>query len=657
MEQSLLKENKKTVGPSSKTTSGALPPLLRNSAIHRKYGLTTVISEDFAGTLYATAKRAANKEVSVKVLKAGYALTSNTLGNIEHSRICQVLHTIIERDKIQAVVFEKPEGRPLSQMIRESGPLPPGQVVSAGLQLLSAIHAVHWNDAYIGNLHADSIFLSRDNRGNLELQLTNLGIGCIQDKLRETDYLAPEQIMGGKGGSKRSDLWAVGIILYEMLFGTRPFKGENRYAVAGEILLQEPDFSPTPKDVPEDLIELIRKAIRKEEGHRFTDAAQMVEELLPFQSEFNEPMSPAAQKAIRDSKPPTDSTSTAAKTAARTSAVTPKARIIPTVRISHTPSDPPDRRKPLHSNSGKRTKLGMPAISLPAKHIPLKSSDDTASFAAKDSNAAANAVSSTETSAEKKTDSKIPAILSNIQPGKAVSDRAISAVSRSITGARATLATAGEKITGGFPKLLANAPKPSEVKSGFLNLPLKLKALVLGSAALFVILLIVMLFVGDEKKPTTEVSAKAMAQTISKEIEAHDALLDSAAQIAAEADAETTKTDVADPIPAGKKVTISLNGKLPKRSRIRIDGKTVAPPITIDASRTPLTLTVSARGYETFSETITPLSDTTIDVELPRTINVRRRPNKGRKTPQTKKQKSGKSAKSGDSLAKNPFGE
>jgi eukaryotic-like serine/threonine-protein kinase len=232
----LLKDDEKT-DTNKPRPEHELPLRLRNSAIHRKYSLKEVISSDFAGILYATAKRSGGKAIAVKVLNEGYALVSNSVGNIEHSRICQILHTIIERETIQAVVLEKPDGAPLSSMIREQGALEPGQVVSAGLQLLSALHAVHWNDASVGNLHSDSIFLSRDRQGNLDLQLTNLGIGCIQDKLRETDYLAPEQIMGGKSGGKTADIWAAGVILYEMLVGIRPFRGENRYAVAGEILL------------------------------------------------------------------------------------------------------------------------------------------------------------------------------------------------------------------------------------------------------------------------------------------------------------------------------------------------------------------------------------------------------------------------------------
>ena len=637
------KDNEK-LSSDKKHGPSALPLRLKNSAIHRKYNLQEAVNTDFAGTLYSTAKKTGGKDVAVKVLKEGYALLSNTLGNIEHSRICQILHTIIERETIQAVVLEKPEGISLSEMIRQNGALPAGQVVSAGLQLLSALHAVHWTDASVGNLHSDSIFLSRDAQGNLELQLTNLGIGCVQDKLRETDYLAPEQIMGGKGGGQSSDIWAVGAILFEMLTGRRAFKGENRYAVAGEILLQEPDFSLMPENIPDDLIAIIKQSLDKDESKRFPNVAEMVSVLLPFQSEFNEPMSSAAQTAIRTSYPPENGErriSTAAKTAAKTAEPVPKAKVIPTVRISHTPSDPPTEMGKKTGNIlrddphriGKQTKMGMPAIALPAKRIPLKSSDDTATFRHQNRtpNGAVRKISNSAVA------EVVPPTAQGVL-GRGTAGRALSVITKTVTGVRSTLSVT---ITETIPKFFANRPKPTEIKKRLSTLPMKAKVGV-GVTVLLVVLLPI-LFGGSESPASKEVTAKRLSASVEAAYMAATAeYRQRLAAVPPIAPPEVVLPSVPD-----KKVTIRFSRRIPARWRVRLNGQVQRRlPIVMNATDVPVAISISARGYETFSQVVVPLDDTTIKVEMVRETKESRR---GRAKKASQKGKK-------ENLASNPFG-
>lgn len=651
-EHKLPKENENS-SVNNEHDLSVLPLRLKNSAIHRKYNLQKEINTDFAGTLYSTAKRVGGKDISVKVLKEGYALLSNTLGNIEHSRICQILHTIIERETIQAVVLEKPEGTPLSEMVLKNGALPAGQVVSAGLQLLSALHAVHWTDASVGNLHSDSIFLSRDRQGNLELQLTNLGIGCVHDKLRETDYLAPEQIMGGKSTGQAADIWAVGAILYEMLTGRRAFKGENRYAVAGEILLQDPDFSLVPESVPDDLVAIIRRALDKDESKRFSNVAEMVSELLPFQSEFNEPMSPAAQTAIRKSYPPDSDdmekrTSSAAKTATKTSEPVPKAKVIPTVRISHTPSYPPSEMGKKTGNLlrddphrvGKQTKMGMPAIALPAKRIPLKSSDDTASFGHQ-SRSPNGAI---RRDAQKNGEIVQSSSVIKGALGQGTAGRALSVITKTVAGIRATISIT---ITKTIPKLMANPPKVAEIKSRIMTLPLKTKVGVVLVLCLLVSLPIVFSNGSDKREETlSEVTAESLSKS------AKAAYMEATAEYHGRL-AEQKPLEIPDiefpKVPKGKKVTIDFSRKIPNRWRVKLNGNTQKRlPIVMDATDVPVSISISARGYETFSQVVVPLKDITIKVEMTREIKNNRKSWPGKASQKDKKIKK--------NLASNPFG-
>lgn len=624
-----------------------LPEILANSAIHRKYHLGRVLSKDFAGTLYACShSMQEGREMAVKVLNPGYASVSNTLGNIDHSRVCKIRNIIIERDTIRAVVHEKPSGKSLTDHLKASGPMPPGEAVLAALQLLSAIHAVHWHGNAVGNLHADSVFLSRDTRGNLEVQLANLGIACTDDSLREQDYLAPEQIMGGKSPSKRSDIWASGALLYQMLMGRRPFVGENRYAVAGEILLQELNFERKNPKIPEDLLTVIRRSMEKDERNRYETISEMVAELMPFQSDFNEPMSKSAATAIHDSVPPAktdDGVLPPVKSF-------PKAKAIPTVRISHTPSYPPTGLNP-KKEAGKeitnrarpvmKTKLGMPAISIPAKHIPLRSKDDTSTFAAPKSETPLDlsAYTARKTRGEATETPRSPAhVLSSETNGKP--------------------SEAGQtKLQNTFEIKKSGAVIVSRVTAMIQGASPTQKKITAGALAGVVMLILLLSIFTDDDPPSTasktNISPAAAAVVPnaalqpSKDTAAQavvtDKALSSEATVTTAASATASEPSIEIP-----KIDITIKGRLPKSAIIRVgDRKVDSKLFSMDRAETPIEISIEASNYETFVEKIVPNQTQTVKVSM------RKIRTKGAKP---KNSKSKKKEKSDKNLASNPFG-
>ena len=638
----------RTKRPSFET--GDLPELLANSAIHRKYKLGKVLHRDFAGTLYTVSQSMpGDRDMAVKVLNAGYALITDAVAAVEHPRICRIRNTIIERDTIQAVVHEKPAGRSLTAHLKAVGPLPPGEAVIATLQLLSAIHAVHWGGAVVGNLHADSVFLSRDKQNNLEIQLANLGIGCTKDNLREEDYLAPEQIMGGKIASLRSDIWAAGAILYQMLSSRRPFVGENRYAVAGEILLQEVSFDGEAAKIPDTLKAVIRRAMEKDDKLRYETTSEMIAALMPLQESYNEPMSEAVAAVIRDSIPPEGTGEHQRPTRSNTS----KLKAIPTVRISHTPNSPPagmGTKKDTATNvTGRKrpvmqTKLGMPAISIPAKHIPLKSKEDTSTF---------------------------------VRP-KSEPPLDLSAYAERKARASASRPPAPTDEVSKETVLEIEKPKIAPKKAGEVGIPKVIKAVIAGAspaqkkiaaagiAGFITVLILIAAFSGDAPKkaaptpkPTSPVAAaKKVTASAAAPLPAKPSAPPAAAPKKTDVAGETSLRAAAETAEAAEKpveaVKILLRGMLPNNAVVRVDGTEVASlPIFTEKGDTPVTITVEAAGYKTFSAEVVPVKNRSIKLSMKKETadaNDSGKPAKRRKAGSKKKPKSGKD------LAANPFG-
>jgi serine/threonine-protein kinase len=648
--------NKKAADPKN----AALPEILARSAIHRKYQLGSVLCRDFAGTLYSTAISSQDgRETAVKVLNPGYALVSNTIGGIDHSRICKIRNIIIEHDKIQAVVHEKPNGKNLSTMLKEKGPLPVGEAVLAELQLLSAIHAVHWQGSTVGNLHADSIFISRDKQGNLELELANLGIGCQRDNLREQDYLAPEQIMGGRSASKKADIWAAGVIFYEMLMGKRPFFGDNRYAVAGLILLQELSFEGRDPKIPEELLSFIKHAMAKDEKDRFESVSDMVADLMPFQAEFNEPMSEAAAGAIHDSVPPS-------RAAGQAKGIV-RAKAIPTVRISHTPSAPPlglGSKKETGNNvpPALKTKLGMPSISLPAKHIPIKSKEDTSTFVVPKSEPpldltaysarkarAGHSASPTPADGipkETRLDFPMPALpIETVEVAPALK--------------QAFLPKAKAKVIAiaDLVKDRAVLPSATWIAARFAALSSKQKKIALGAIAGGVLLIVILaIAVGGKEISSTEVApfAATPKPAASKPAASKPAMSTPASAAIKPA---AVPENAAAALPSAKKVTISFKGKLPKDAVVRIDEvKVDSVPIVIDSSDKSTAVSITADGFKPFISEVVPSEDISINVDMKKDSSLPSAKRQKTQKPSQAKKKPKKKEKSGNALASNPFG-
>ena len=215
---------------------------------------------------------------------------------LNHPNICTIYEIGEDSGKV-FIAMEYVEGHTLAELIRQ-GRLPLETILRYGRQLASALAHAHDRGVIHGDLKPQNIIVTSGG----EAKILDFGLARRSDPAEfdkhtlETvsaenaaglggtlPYMAPEQIEGGDA-SPRTDLWSLGIVLYEMAAGTRPFQGENLYLLCNSILHDPP--RPLPPKVPGGLAAVISRCLEKEPGRRYQRAGEVraaLEALTPSQ--------------------------------------------------------------------------------------------------------------------------------------------------------------------------------------------------------------------------------------------------------------------------------------------------------------------------------------------------------------------------------------
>ncbi len=234
-----------------------------------------------------------DRNVAVKVLRGDLsgdekfvrrfqreALSSSSLS---HPNIVET-YDVGEDDGMYYIVMEYIEGKTLKQLIKKRGALTLSEVVDIMLQLTDGISHAH--DSYI--IHRDIKPQNIMIMENGLVKITDFGIAMAMNatQLTQTNsvmgsvhYLPPEQATG-KGSSVKSDIYSLGILMYELLTGTLPFKGENAVEIALKQMKEPlPDVTLYNPEIPMSIENILLKATAKNPKNRYQDARSMHEDL------------------------------------------------------------------------------------------------------------------------------------------------------------------------------------------------------------------------------------------------------------------------------------------------------------------------------------------------------------------------------------------
>jgi serine/threonine-protein kinase len=177
------------------------------------------------------------------------------------------------------------DGQLLRQVLADEGPMSVDRAVSIALDILGALNYIHGRGIVHRDLKPENIMLGEGHLKIIDFGIAacagsrRLTFGKLSQVMGSPDYISPEQVRN-KRGDARSDLYALGVILYEMLTGETPFHGENPFAVMNARLVTapRPPSEMNPEVTPQ-LQQVVLRSLERDPSHRYASAQEFAHDL------------------------------------------------------------------------------------------------------------------------------------------------------------------------------------------------------------------------------------------------------------------------------------------------------------------------------------------------------------------------------------------
>jgi len=306
--------------PSSKdifvSHTETLPPplkeLITGSTFAGRYQVIEELGHGGMGTVYKVFDTKVKEKVALKLIKPEIAASGETIERfsnelklarkIRQANICQMFD-LGEAEGAHFITMEYVSGDNLKSMLRMMGKLSPGQALLIAKQVCAGLEEAHKLGVIHRDLKPQNIMIDRE--GNVRIMdfgiarsLREKGITGPSVMIGTPEYMSPEQTEA-KGVDQRSDIYSLGIILYEMLTGRVPFEGDTALSIA---MKQKGEMPKDPKSlnpsIPDDLSRLILKCLDKDKVQRYQSATELRGELDRIEKGI-----PAAKRIVPEKKP------------------------------------------------------------------------------------------------------------------------------------------------------------------------------------------------------------------------------------------------------------------------------------------------------------------------------------------------------------------
>ncbi|MEJ5166039.1 MAG: protein kinase [Thermoanaerobaculia bacterium] len=262
-----------------------------------RYKILKVIGFGGMGVVYQAEDLKLNTIIALKKLRGAYDPQSIErlrqeiilARKVTHENVCRV-YDLEEIDGEELISMEFLEGCSIKDILIRKGPFPIGSSIKIIKQILQGLEAAHKTGVIHCDLKPENIFLSPEE----VVKIMDFGISRLKDQpidpnapiMGTPEFLAPEQIRNEKLDG-RCDLYALGIIIYEMLTGKVPFEDPDIYKLLDKILYEAPaPPSSLREDIPEDLSNIILRAIEKDLKKRYQNAREFLNALEIFEGKW-----------------------------------------------------------------------------------------------------------------------------------------------------------------------------------------------------------------------------------------------------------------------------------------------------------------------------------------------------------------------------------
>jgi serine/threonine-protein kinase len=265
--------------------------------------------EELAGTggmssVYRARDMLLERHVALKLLHEYHGADAESIERFrrEARAVAQLSHpnivTVIDRGEDggrQYIVFEYVDGENLKELVAREGPLPVRRALELAIQVGEGLACAHEHGVVHRDVKPQNVLLNGDGQA----KVTDFGIARSLDVDRgmtqtgtvigTSNYIAPEQA-SGRGVDERTDIYSLGVVLFELLTGDVPFPGENFVAVAMRHVHEEPpSVLEVRPDVPLRVAHLVERALAKDPDERFPSMTEMVRELRACLTEQSDP--------------------------------------------------------------------------------------------------------------------------------------------------------------------------------------------------------------------------------------------------------------------------------------------------------------------------------------------------------------------------------
>jgi serine/threonine protein kinase len=276
--------------------------LSSGTIIAEKYKITGILGRGGMGVVYKAEDTKLKRSVALKFLppelvdfaevRDRFVLEAQSAAALSHPNICTV-YEIAEDDGKTFIAMEFVEGESLRERIRKS-PIELEEALEMAIQAAEGLAEAHNKGIVHRDIKSANIMIDEKGQAKvMDFGLAKVAGGTIITKEARTmgtaPYMSPEQA-SGETVDHRTDIWSLGVVLYEMLSGDLPFKGENEASILYSVVHEEPKYFKDMKaDIPPEVEQIISRALKKKLDSRYSSAAEMSEDLKAYLNSLRAP--------------------------------------------------------------------------------------------------------------------------------------------------------------------------------------------------------------------------------------------------------------------------------------------------------------------------------------------------------------------------------
>ncbi|UCE40894.1 MAG: protein kinase [Candidatus Aminicenantes bacterium] len=298
----------------TKTIEVPIEELTTGSIFADRYKIVTELGRGGMGKVYRAIDQKIDEEIAIKLIKPEIAADKKTIerfGNelkmarkIAHRNVCKMYY-LGEEKGAHYITMEYVPGEDLKSMIRMSGQLSTGMAIKVAKQVCDGLTEAHRLGVVHRDLKPNNIMIDKSGEARImDFGIARLlkakGITGAGIMIGTPEYMSPEQVEG-KEVDQRSDIYSLGVILYEMVTGQVPFEGDTPFAIG---MKHKGEIPQAPKNmnaqIPEDLNSLILRCLEKEKEQRYQSAGEVRSELEKIEQGL-----PTTERIIAKKKPTT----------------------------------------------------------------------------------------------------------------------------------------------------------------------------------------------------------------------------------------------------------------------------------------------------------------------------------------------------------------